>query len=117
MTQYYCYLIQEDGVCAAWRTFLSESDGEAQDYALGLFAGSHADKIEMWDGSRLTLSYSRATLQTPAEMRRLCYLAIAAARKETDQKSKQIIASAAARLAQEAEALERRADYKSGERL
>jgi hypothetical protein len=111
MTQYYCYFIQKDGLCAAWRTFESESDGEAQDYALGLLAGfPHADKIEMWDGSRLTLSYSRATLQTPAEMRRLCYLAIAAARKETDPKSKQIIASAAATLAQEAEALERRAD-------
>jgi hypothetical protein len=61
----------------------------------------------VWNSSRLTFAYSRSAAKTPGELRRLCYLAIAAAKKETDPKFKQIIASRAAALAQEAEALER----------
>lgn len=110
MRQYRCYFVQNDGLPAAWRSFASESDGEAQDHALGLFVGyPHADKVEVWHDTRLALTYSRAAMQTPAELRRLCYLAIAAAKKETDPEIKQKIASCASMLAQEAEALERRA--------
>ena len=108
MSQYRCYFVQKDGLPAAWRAFESESDGEAREHALGLLVSyPHADMVEVWEDTRLTLSYSRSASQTPAEMRRLCYLAIAAANKETDPKIKQIIASCAARLAQEAEALVR----------
>jgi hypothetical protein len=110
MPNYRCYFVQKDGVSAAWRAFESESDGEAQDLALGLLVGHpHADRVEVWNDARLTLSYSRSAAQTPAELRKLCYLALAAAKKEPDPKVKHIIASCAAMLAQEAEELERRA--------
>lgn len=108
MLHYLCYFIEKDGSSAAWRGFQSESEGDAHDYALGLLvAHSHADRVEVWNSSRLTFAYSRSAAKTPGELRRLCYLAIAAAKKETDPKFKQIIASRAAALAQEAEALER----------
>ena len=111
MPQYRCYFVQKDGLPAAWRAFECESDGEAHEHALGLLVSyPHANMVEVWEDTRLTLSYSRSASQTPAEMRRLCYLAIAAAKKETDPKIKQIIASCAARLAQEAEALVRSAN-------
>ena len=110
MPQYRCYFLQRDRHPAAWRAFQSESDGEAHDHALGLLVGfPHADKVEVWDDTRLIFNYSRSAAQTPAELRRLCYLALAAAAKETDLKIKQSIASCAARLAQEAEALARHA--------
>ena len=111
MPHYRCYFVQKDGLPAAWRVLDCENEHDAHDHALGLLvAYPHADLVEVWEDSRLTLSYSRSTAQTPTELRRLCYLAIAAARKETDPKIKQIIASCAARLAQEAEALTRRAN-------
>ena len=111
MPQYRCYFVQMDGLPAAWRAFESESDEEAHDHALGLLVSfPHADMVEVWEGTRLTLSYSRSAAQTPGELLRLCYLAIAAANKETDPKIKQIIASCATRLAQKAEALVRSAN-------
>ena len=109
MPHYRCYFVRKDGVPAAWRSFESESDGEAQDYALGLLVGyPQAERVEAWENARLTLDYSRSVTQTPTELRSLCHLAIAAARKETDPRIKQIIASCADMLAREAEALERR---------
>jgi two-component system, sensor histidine kinase PdtaS len=108
MFQYLCYFVRKDGVTAAWRAFQGESDGDAQDYALGMILGfPHADKVEVWNDSRLVLNHSRPATQTPAEMRRSSHLAVAVARRETDPKTKQAIASYAAQLAQEAEALER----------
>ena len=105
MTYYRCYFVQKDGFPAASRSFESESDGEAQDYTLGLLVGfPHADRVEVWADPRLILNCSRSTTRTPAEMHRLRHLAIAAARKETDPKIRQTIASCAASLAQEAEA-------------
>ena len=114
MRFYHCYFIQKDGGIAAWRAFESECDGEAHDHALGLLVGyPHANKVEVWDSSRQTLNYSRSAAQSPAELRRLCYLAIAAANKEPDLKIKQLIASRATMMAQEAEALERQANGES----
>ena len=111
MPQYRCYFVQRDGHPAAWRAFQSESDGEAHDHALGLLVGyPHAEMVEVWEETRLIFNFSRPAMQTPAELRRLCYLALAAAAKETDLKIKQSIASCAARLAQEAEALDRPAN-------
>ena len=107
--QYRCYFVQKNGDTEGWRAFQSENDGEAHDHAIGLFVGyPRADRVELWENSRLALTYGRIAAQTPTELRRLCYLAIAAAKKETDPKIKRIISSCAARLAQEAEALERR---------
>ncbi len=111
MTTYRCYFIQKNGFPAAWRAFESKSDEEAHDHALGLLvAFPHAERVEVWDEARLALDYSRSAMQTPAELRRLCYLAIAAAKKEADPKIRQIIASCAARIAQDAEALARNAN-------
>jgi hypothetical protein len=113
MARYRTYFVQKNNAPAGWRSFEGESDREANDYALGLFVGyPHAEKVEVWDNSRLTLSYSRSGAQAPTEMHRLCYLALEAARKEPDPKIKQMIASCAAKLAQEAEALERRANLR-----
>ena len=106
---YRCYLVQKDGATVAWRVVESENDGAACDHALGLFVGyPHAEKVEVWDNTRLILSYCRSQAQTPAEMRKLCYLAIAVANKEIDGEIRKMVASRAATLAQEAEALERR---------
>lgn len=111
MPQYRCYFIQKDGSPAAWRSLHSDDEGAAHDHALGLLvAYPDADKVEVWDRTKLILRYSRSDLQTPTELRRLCYLALAAAKKETDPKLKVAIASHAVELAQEAEALERRAN-------
>jgi hypothetical protein len=108
VTHYRCYFVGESGA-TAWRAFVSESDGEAQDHALGLFAGyPYAEKMEVWEGGRLTFGFRRSWAQTPTQLRRLCYLAIEAAKKETDPEVKRTIASCAAKLAQAAEALERK---------
>lgn len=108
--QYYRFnFIQKDGALAAWRSFQGVNDGEACDRALGLLAGyPHAEKIEVWNEASLIFGYDRSVAQTPAELRRLCYLAIAAAENETDLDIKRIIAARSFALAQEAEALERR---------
>ena len=66
----------------------------------------HADMVEVWDESPLTLNYSRSAMQTVAKLRRLGYFALAATAKEAAPKIKQIIASCAPGLAQEADALE-----------
>ncbi len=111
MRQYHCYFVQKDGAAAAWRAFESANDGEAEDYALGLLSGyPEAHKVEVWDETRLTLDYTRSAARSASDLRRLCYLALAAAQKENNPRIKQIIASCAVRLAQEAEALERRED-------
>ena len=111
MHQYRCYFTDREGASSGWLPLQCESDGEAHDRALGLFAGRPlADKVEVWKGARITLSYSRRVMRSPLELRRLCYLAIAAAKKENDPETKRTIAAGAFALAQEAEALERRAD-------
>ena len=111
MPEYRCYFVQKDGAPAAWRAFESQNEVEAHDHALGLFVGyPEADRVEVWHNTRLTLSYSRSAMQTPGELRKLCYLDIAAANKEPDPNLRQLIASCAVALAQEAEALERRAN-------
>jgi hypothetical protein len=105
---YRCYFVQKDGGTIAWRVV--ESDGAACDHALGLFVGyQHAEKVEVWDNTRLILSYCRSQAQTPAEMRRLCYPAVAVANKEIDGEIRKTVASHAATLAQELGALERHA--------
>jgi hypothetical protein len=105
---YRCYFVQKDGATIAWHVVESENDGAARDHALGLFVGyANAEKVEVWDNISLILRYCRPEAQTPAEMRRLCYLAIAAANKEIDAELRKMVASRAATLAQEAEALER----------
>ena len=105
---YRCYFIETDGIPAAWRAFQCESDREAQDYALGLFVGyPHVEKVEVWENTRLTFSYCRPVAHTPEDLRKLCFLAIAAAKKETDESTKLALAARVFALAQEAEALER----------
>ncbi len=107
MRNYRCYFVQNDGACAVRRNLQSASDEEARDYALGLLVGyPHADKVELWYSARLTLRYKRSTAQTPAELRRLSCLAIAAAEKEPDLHVRTMIASHAQVLAQEAENIE-----------
>jgi hypothetical protein len=105
---YRCYFVQNDGATVAWRVVQSESEREAYDHALGLFVGCPAaETLELWDNKRLVFSYRRSDAKSPAEMRRLCHLAIAAASRERDQEVKQTVASCAFALAQEAESLER----------
>ncbi len=106
MRHYRSYLIDKDGAATALPPFSFESDGAAHDHAIGLLLGQpHAAKLEVWEGSRITLSYSRSVAKTPAELRRLCYLAIAASKRETNPRARRAIAAAAYALAQEAEAL------------
>jgi len=107
---YRYYFVQKDGATIAWRVVESENDGAACDQALGLFVGyPRAEKVEVWDHTSLILSYCRSQAQTPEAMRRLCYLAIGVANKEIDGEIRKTVASHAAMLAQEAEALERHA--------
>ena len=109
MSDYRCYFFRDDGVAVAWCPFESDSDGGAHDHAMGLLIGHPlADTIEVWDMFGLTLRANRPALQTPAKLRNLCRLAIAAVDKEDDLDVKRSIASRAFALAQEAEALERR---------
>jgi hypothetical protein len=116
MLHYRCYFLRKDGAAASWRNLTSEIENEAHDHALGLLVGHpDADRVEVWHQSRLTFSYSRSTAQSPAELRRLCYLAMEAAKKENDFAVKGTLASGAARLAQEAEALERGASLDRAE--
>ena len=110
MPHYRCYFVEKGGGPTAWRYIESDSDGEANDHALGLLVGyPRADKVEVWNDLQQILSYSRSAVQTAAELRRLYSLAIGAAKKETDPKIKSILSSCAAVLAQEAESLEPRA--------
>jgi len=111
MRQYRCCFTDKEGVTPHWLSLLCENDREAHDHALGLFAVRPlADKVEVYEGARITLSYSHCVIRSPSELRRLCYLAIAAAKKETDPEIKRTIAAGAFALAQEAEVLERRLD-------
>jgi hypothetical protein len=55
--------------------------------------------VEVWDDANLTCRYSRLEMpQTPAELRRLCYLALASAEQEIDSTIKRAIAWGAALL-------------------
>ena len=111
MFNYQCRFLQKNDVLVEQHFFQCGSDGEAHDHALGLLIGySPADEVEVWKDARLSFSYARLPEQTPGELRKLCYLAIAAAKKESDTKMKLTIAWRAVVLAQEAELLERRAD-------
>lgn len=107
LRNYRCYFVQKGGASAIRRNLQSESDEQARDHALGLLVGyPDADKVELWYSSRLALRYKRSMAQTPAELRRLSCLAIAAAEKEPDQHARNMIASHARALAQEAENME-----------
>ncbi len=111
MRYYRFYFIQKDGALVAWRPFQGVDDVEARDRALGLLAGyQNADKIEVWNDAALIFSYDHSKAPTPMELRKLCRFAIAAAEKETDPEFKRVIASRSFEFAQEAEALERRAN-------
>lgn len=110
MNRYRFYFLREDGAAAANREFLCENDGQANDHAIGLLLGyPYAARVEVWENSRLTLSYDRSTAQTPEELRRLCRLAVGAARRESDAEIRQTITSHALALEEKADALERRA--------
>jgi hypothetical protein len=104
---YRCYFVGKNGAPAAWRVFQSETDDEAHDHAIGLLVGfPKADKVEVWVRSRLTLSYKHSEAKTPSQLRRLCYLAIEASKKEADLEIKRMLAARAFALAQEAQAIE-----------
>jgi hypothetical protein len=107
MRQYRCYFSDKKSETPGWLPLHCENDGAAHDQALGLFAGRlFSDKVEVWEGARMTLSYSRSIPKSPLELRRMCYLAIAAANDEVDAGSKRSIAAGAYALAQQAEVLE-----------
>lgn len=110
MLHYLCYFFEMDGATGSWCNLASQTEDEAHDHALGLLVGHpRAEKVEVWDKSRLTFSYSRSEAKTPVDLRRLSYLAIAASEKEDNPTVRRTIASCAFSLAQEAEALERKA--------
>ena len=107
---YLCYFFERDDATGSWCDLTSQTEDEAHDHALGLLVGHpRAERVEVWDKSRLTFSYNRSEAKTPADLRRLCYLAIAASEKEDNPTIRRTIASRAFSLAQEAEALERQA--------
>lgn len=110
-SRFHCYLIDESGAITSRRQLDQEGREAAHRHALGLLPGfSPAVIVEVWEGADLTFRYSRLkTPQTPAELRRLCSLAIAAASTETDIAIKHAVAWGAASLASEAEEIERRA--------
>ncbi len=109
MGHYHSYLFGGDGTVTTLSSSSFENDAAANDHALGLFVGQpHAANLEVWEKSRKTLSYNRPFVKNPLELRRLCYLAIAASKLETDPDTKRSIAAGAFALAQEAEALTRR---------
>jgi hypothetical protein len=111
MRKFRCYFIDESGVTSSWRSIEREADEAAHQHALGLLLGyAPAMIVEVWEGTNLTFRYSRLeTLQTPAELRRLCYLALASAEQEIDITIKRAIAWGAVHLASQAEDMERRA--------
>lgn len=56
--------------------------------------------VEVWEDANLTFRYSRLEMpQTPAELRRLCYLALASAEQEIDSTIKRANAWGAAQFA------------------
>jgi len=105
---YRCYFFPPDPAPVVWRAFESENDQQAHEYALGLSVGyPQVEKIEVWHDTKLIFTCVRSLLRTPEELRRLCYLSIAASTKEPDQALKMELAGQAFKLAQEAAALER----------
>lgn len=109
MFHYHSYLFGNDGTITTLFSSSFENDAAAHDHALGLFVGRpHAASLEVWERSRKTLSCNRPFPRNPLELRRLCHLAIAASKEETDPDIKRAIAAGAFALAQEAEALARR---------
>lgn len=103
--------IDESAAIIARRLIAHQALESAQQQALGLMAGYlPAVGVELWEGRSLVFRYSRLeTPQTPAELRRLCALAIAAAEGEIELTLKRAIAWGAASLASQAAALEREA--------
>lgn len=69
------------------------------------FRSAASYKVEVWENTRLTFSYFRPVAHT--ELRKLCHVVVAAAEKETDERTKQALTARAFALAQEAEASER----------
>ena len=105
---YRYYFFPPDPAPAIWRAFECENDQQAHEYALGLSVGyPQVEKIEVWHDTKLTSTYARSLVRTPEELRRLCYLSIAASTKEPYQALKMELAGQAFKLAQEAAALER----------
>lgn len=112
MPLYQCYILEDDGTSAAAISFESCNNSEAQGYTLRLFdEHPRANKIELWSGTKLTMSYAREGVHTPEELRALCARVLDAAHDETDPAIKRTIASYALWLAEEAEALEWRASH------
>jgi len=115
MVNYRCRFLQKNDSLVGQHSFQCESDGEAHDHALGLLIGHPpAEKVEVWENARLSFSYTQLAEQTPGELRKLCDLAITAAKKESDKELKRTIAWRAVALAQEAELLEHQGDTKVG---
>ena len=111
MPQYDCYTVEKNGAAATWLSFHKHDDEEACSYALALFDDDPlANRIEVWVGMRLVLSYGRTVEHTSDELRKLCALALEAARNESDPGIKRSIASYALSLAQEADAADWRAN-------
>jgi hypothetical protein len=111
MPVYQCCILENDGNSVASLSFDCASNAEAQSYALRVF-GVHpnANKVEVWLGTRLILSYTRAAVpRSSMELRALCARVLVAAHNETDPGIKRTVAAYALSLAQEAEALELRA--------
>jgi hypothetical protein len=107
MPLYRSYFVTKEGSIAAWHSFHKDDDEEARGHVLGLFeADDRANKVEVWGGTRMILSYIRATAHTPEDLRALCTRVLDSAHKETDPDIKRSLASYALALAQEAEALE-----------
>lgn len=107
MPLYRCYFVSDDYTTTVSLTFYKSSDGAAHGHALDLFASNPlASKIEVWEGTRLILTYVRPKVETSQELRRLSALAADAAKKESDPQIRKSIAAYAAKLAQEAEAME-----------
>jgi len=104
---YRCYFIADNDTTTMWRTFYKSDDEAAHGHALDLFAATPvSSKIEVWEGTRLVLSYVRPLPETAVEFRKLSALALAAANDEIDPEYKRSITAYAKYLKHEAEALE-----------
>jgi len=104
---YRCYFVADDDTTTMWHSFAKSDDEAAQAHALDLFAARPvANKMEIWEGERLVLSYARPMPETAEEFRKLSALALAAANDEADLEYKRFIAAYATQLKHEAEAME-----------
>jgi len=104
---YRCYFIAENDTTTMWHTFTKGDDEAAHGHAMDLFAARPVSaKIEVWEDTRLILSYARPMPKSAEEFRRLSALAFAAANDEADPVCRRSIAAYASQLKHEAEAME-----------